>query len=87
MNVYPLRKEAYVAQYFLTEEQEMVRDLARQIAQEKIVPMRAELDEQEEFPWEIMKMMADSDLFRVWIPEEYGGLGGGILELCLVMEE
>lgn len=76
-----------MAQYFLTEEQEMIRDLARQIAQEKIVPMRAELDEQEEFPWEIMKMMADSDLFRVWIPEEYGGLGGGILELCLVMEE
>ncbi|MFH1008771.1 MAG: acyl-CoA dehydrogenase family protein [Candidatus Latescibacterota bacterium] len=76
-----------MAQYFLTEEQEMVRDLARQIAQEKVIPVRAELDEQEKFPWEIMKILAEADLFRVWIPEEYGGLGGGILGLCLAMEE
>jgi len=37
--------------YFLTEEQIMIRDLARQIAVERVVPVRAELDEQEEFPW------------------------------------
>ncbi len=49
--------------------------------------MRAELDETEEFPWAIMKDLADSDMFRVFIPEEYGGLGGGVLELCLVVEE
>ncbi|MCK4368870.1 MAG: acyl-CoA dehydrogenase family protein, partial [Dehalococcoidales bacterium] len=38
-------------------------------------------------PWEIMKILADTDLFGVYIPEEYGGLGGGILDLCLVVEE
>ena len=76
-----------MAQYFLTEEQEMIRDLAKQIAEEKVVPVRAELDEREEFPWEIMKLLAESDLFRVWVPEEYGGLGGGILALCLATEE
>jgi len=48
--------------------------------------VRAELDEKEEFPWAIMKDLGDSDLFRVFIPEEYEGLGGGCLDLCLVVE-
>jgi len=73
--------------YFLTEQQAMIRDLARQIAEEKVVPIRAELDEKEEFPWEIMKVLAQSDLFGIFIPEEYGGLGGGALELCIAVEE
>jgi butyryl-CoA dehydrogenase len=73
--------------YFLTEEQAMIRDLARQIAEEKIVPVRRELDEKEEFPWEIMKVFAQSDLFGLFIPEEYGGLGKGSLELCIAVEE
>jgi len=61
--------------------------LARRIAEERILPVRAELDETEEFPWAIMKDLADADMFRVFIPEEYEGLGGGCLELCLVVEE
>jgi butyryl-CoA dehydrogenase len=73
--------------YFLTEEQQMIRDLARQIAEEKVVPVRAELDEKEEFPWEIMKVLAQSDLFELFIPEEYGGLGKASLELCIAVEE
>lgn len=73
--------------YFLTEEQKMVRDLARRIAQEKIAPVASELDEKEEFPWEIMKELARADLFGVFIPEEYGGLGGKTFEFCLVTEE
>jgi butyryl-CoA dehydrogenase len=73
--------------YFLTEEQQMIRDLARQIAEEKVIPVRAELDEKEEFPWEIMKVLAQSDLFGLFIPEEYGGLGKGCLELCIAVEE
>jgi len=73
--------------YFLTEEQAMVKDLARRIADEKITPVVAELDEKEEFPWDIMKELARSDLFAVFVPEEYGGLGGKTFELCLVTEE
>ncbi|MGO9016709.1 MAG: acyl-CoA dehydrogenase family protein [Dissulfurispiraceae bacterium] len=73
--------------YFLTEEQQMVRDLARQIAEEKVVPVRAELDEKGEYPWEIIKVLAQSDMIGLFIPEEYGGLGKGCLELCLVVEE
>ncbi|HDZ84385.1 MAG TPA: acyl-CoA dehydrogenase, partial [Nitrospirae bacterium] len=73
--------------YFLTEEQLMIRDLARQITEEKVVPVRAELDEKEEFPWEVMKTLAQSDLFGLYIPEEYGGFGKGGFELVLVIEE
>ncbi len=73
--------------YLLTEEQVMIRNLARQIAVEKIVPVRAELDEQNKFPGEIMKHMAQADLFGIFIPEEYGGLGKKSLELCIAVEE
>jgi butyryl-CoA dehydrogenase len=73
--------------YLLTEEQEMIRDLARKIAVEKVIPVRAELDEKEEFPWELMKVCADAGLFGVYLPEEYGGFGGGVFENCLAVEQ
>ena len=73
--------------YLLTEEQIMIRDLARQIAVEKIVPVRAELDEHNKFPTDIMKAMAQADLFGLFIPEEYGGLGRASLDLCIAVEE
>jgi butyryl-CoA dehydrogenase len=73
--------------YLLTEQQTMIRDLARKIAQEKIKPVAAHYDETEEFAWPIMKILADSDLFGVYLPEQYGGLGGGILDMCLITEE
>src|SRR3989338_6904541 len=73
--------------YLLTEQQIMTRDLAKQIADEKIRPVAAHYDETEEFAWPIMKILADSDLFGVYLPEQYGGLGGGILDMCLVTEE
>lgn len=73
--------------YFLTEDQVMIKEMTRQIAEEKVVPVREELDDKEEFPWEIMKVLAEADLFRLFIPEEYGGLGKGCLELCIAVEE
>ena len=73
--------------YFLTEEQEMIKDLARQIAEEKFKPFRAEMDEKDEFPWEVVKVLRESDMFGIYLPEEYGGLGGGVMELCLAVEE
>jgi butyryl-CoA dehydrogenase len=73
--------------YFLTEDQAMIRDLARDITNEKVLPVRAELDEKEEFPWDIMKTLSQSDFFGIYIPEEYGGLGKGGFELALVVEE
>jgi butyryl-CoA dehydrogenase len=73
--------------YFLNEDQQMIRDLVREIAEEKVVPAREALDEKEEFPWDIMQVLAQSDLFGLFIPEEYGGLGKGSFELCLAVEE
>jgi len=65
----------------------MIQDLARKVAEEKMLPVRAELDEKEEFPWEIVKISAEAGLMGVSMPEEYEGFGGGILEYCLVAEE
>jgi butyryl-CoA dehydrogenase len=73
--------------YLLNEDQLMIRDLARKITDERVIPTRAELDEKEEFPHEIMKALAQSDMFGIYIPEEYGGLGKGSFELCLAVEE
>jgi len=73
--------------YFLSEEQIMIRDLCRQIAEERIKPVRAELDEKEQFPADLMKALAQADLFGIIIPEQYGGLGGGCLENCVAVEE
>ena len=74
-------------EYFLTEQQKTLKNLAKRIAEERILPVRAELDEKEEFPWAIIKDLANSDLFRIFIPEKYDGLGGGCFDLCLVIEE
>ena len=73
--------------YLFTESQAMIRDLCRQIATEKIAPVAGEYDKSEEFPHEIIKIIADSDLFAIFVPVEYGGTGGGVLDLCIATEE
>ncbi len=73
--------------YLLTEEQVMIRDLCRQITEEKIKPVAAEYDKTGEFPWDVLKVIAQSDLFGVYIEEQYGGMGGGVMELCIATEE
>ncbi len=73
--------------YNFTETQQNIINLCREIGKDKILPVRAELDEKEEFPWEIIKVLASVGMFGVYIPEEYGGLGGGNLDNCLAVEE
>jgi butyryl-CoA dehydrogenase len=73
--------------YFLTEEQQMIVETAREITNEKIIPKRAELDEKNEFPTSILQDMSKADLFAIFIPEEYGGFGGGCFEIVLTLEE
>lgn len=73
--------------YGLTEQQVMIRDLCRQIANEKIKPIRAHYDETNEFPQEIRKIFAQADLCGIYIEEQYDGLGGGVMELCVAVEE
>ncbi len=73
--------------YFLTEEQQMIVDIARQITEERIIPARADLDENHEFPRDILNEMAQADLFGVAIPEQYGGFGGGVFDVVLAVEQ
>ncbi len=73
--------------YELTEEQWTIKELCRQIAEERIKPLRARYDETQDFPWEIVEVLAQSDIFGLFIPQDYGGLGGGILEMVIATEE
>lgn len=73
--------------YFLTEEQQMIVDIASQITDERIIPQRAELDENHTFPREILNAMAQADMFGIPIPEAYGGFGGGCAEIVLALEQ
>jgi len=73
--------------YGFTEEQKMIQELARKIAIEKELPIRAERDETGEFPWEVVKSLAEANLTGIGIEEKYGGIGGGTLEYCITTEE
>jgi alkylation response protein AidB-like acyl-CoA dehydrogenase len=73
--------------WFLTDEQKMIVETAREIAQKKILPVREKYDHEGIFPWDVVKACAEADLCGLYIPAEYGGFGGGVFELCLAVEE
>jgi alkylation response protein AidB-like acyl-CoA dehydrogenase len=73
--------------WFLTDEQKMIIETAREIARKKILPVREKYDHEGIFPWDVVKAMAEADLCGLYIPVEYGGFGGGVFELCLAVEE
>jgi len=73
--------------YNLNEKQKMIKSLARRFAEERIKPIRCDLDEKDIFPAFIMEELGKLDFFRIFVPEEYGGFGLGVYDLCLVMEE
>ncbi|PYN11886.1 MAG: acyl-CoA dehydrogenase, partial [Candidatus Rokuibacteriota bacterium] len=65
--------------FYLTDDQRMIRDLARKVAREKIAPNAAEYDEAESYPEKSMRALVDSGLFGIWVPEEFGGTNMGCL--------
>ncbi len=75
--------------YGLTEYQAAIRDLAREVAEKEIRPVAAEYDREGKFPWPIVKVLAQTDLFRVFIDDAYGGLTEGtpIMNMVIVTEE
>jgi butyryl-CoA dehydrogenase len=70
-----------------TSKQMDLRERAREIAEKVMRPVAAKYDVEQTYPWEVQKAIKAAGLSGVWVPEEYGGLGGGVLDLCLVVEE
>jgi alkylation response protein AidB-like acyl-CoA dehydrogenase len=75
--------------YGFTEYQAAIRDLAREIAEKEIRPIAAEYDREAKFPWPVVKVLGETDLFRVYIEDEYGGISDGspIMNMVIVTEE
>jgi alkylation response protein AidB-like acyl-CoA dehydrogenase len=73
--------------YNLTDEQKQLIATARKIADEHIRPLRQQYDADETFPWDIVEVLGEADLFGVYIPGQYGGRDMGVFELVLVVEQ
>jgi alkylation response protein AidB-like acyl-CoA dehydrogenase len=71
----------------LNEEQREIRELVRTIAREKIAPRAAEIDKSAEFPWDVVELYRENDLFGIMYDEEYGGIGESALMTLVAIEE
>jgi acyl-CoA dehydrogenase len=71
----------------LTEEQEMIQQLAREFSRNEIAPVAEKYDKNHEFPWPVIKKAQELGLTTMAVPEEYGGLGLSLFEEVLVSEE
>ena len=74
-------------QYMLSEEQQMLRKAVRQLADDKIAPRAAEVDQTAEFPWDVHEALVRGGFNAVHIDEAYGGMGADDISACIVVEE
>jgi alkylation response protein AidB-like acyl-CoA dehydrogenase len=73
--------------YSLTEEHQLLRQAVRQLAEDKIAPRAAEIDESGEYPWDVHEALKKADLLAIHVPEEYGGAGADRIAHSIVVEE
>jgi len=73
--------------YRLTEDQQLLRDAVRVLADERVAPRAAEIDRTAEFPEDLRQLLAAQDILALPFPEEHGGLGGDLLSVCLAVEQ
>ncbi len=71
----------------LSDEQREIRELVRTIARERVAPRAAEIDRSHEFPWDVVEVFREHDLFGLSFDEEYGGTGTGTLLALVAVEE
>jgi alkylation response protein AidB-like acyl-CoA dehydrogenase len=71
----------------LTEEQILLRDAVRVLADEQIGPRAAEIDQRGEFPEDVRRLLANHDILAIPFAERHGGLDGDLLTLCLAIEQ
>jgi alkylation response protein AidB-like acyl-CoA dehydrogenase len=73
--------------FLLPEEHQMLRQAVRDLAEDKIAPRAAEIDESGEFPHDVYEALRANGFHAIHIPEQYGGEGGDALAACIVIEE
>jgi alkylation response protein AidB-like acyl-CoA dehydrogenase len=71
----------------LTDEQREIRDLIRDLSRERIAPRAAEIDKSAEFPWDVVELFRDHDIFGIMFDESYGGAGASALMTLVAIEE
>lgn len=71
----------------LTEEQKMIRTTVRNFAEKEIKPVRAEYDEKEEYPIEILRRLGEMGIMGMAVPPEYGGSGADVISYAIAVEE
>jgi alkylation response protein AidB-like acyl-CoA dehydrogenase len=83
----PVTSTADPTSYRLTQDQELLRDAVRVLADERVAPRAAEIDRTAEFPWDVKELLAAQDILGLPFPTEYGGVGGELLTVCLAVEQ
>ncbi len=71
----------------LTDEQKMILDTVREMAREKIKLRAAEIDEEQKFPWDTVKLYSENGVLTPLLPEKYGGIGADYVLFCMIIEE
>src|SRR5262245_25104436 len=83
----PAVTESTPPTYRLTQEQQLLRDTVRALADERVAPRAAEIDRTGEFPQDMRELLAAQDILGLPFPAEYGGFGGDLLSICLAVEQ
>ena len=73
--------------FHLTNEQQMLRKMYREFAENEVKPLAEEIDEEERFPMETVEKMAKLGMMGIYFPKEYGGAGGDVLSYAMAVEE
>ncbi len=73
--------------FTLPEEHELLRKTVRELAEDKIAPRAAEIDETAEFPWDVWEALKAADLHAVHVPQAYDGVGADAIASAIVIEE
>ena len=73
--------------FHLTKEQQLVRKMYREFAENEVKPLAAEVDEEERFPMETVEKMAKLGMMGIYFPKQYGGAGGDVLSYAMCVEE
>src|SRR5258705_7216809 len=70
-----------------TQEQIAIRDTIRELVQDRVAPRAAEIDEKAEYPKDIEELFAENGILGIPFPEQYGGISGSSVTICMGIEE